>query len=115
MIIPTVDRQSRMRGVLIVKNVSGSEWSHSEYSAGGFVWGAGVSYDLCDMSTPEAIQCANFTIACHVTGYATTGGSPRYISTPMAQAIADGDLQVTSKYKDDPQYFEEWVSKRGRV
>lgn len=88
----SADQQKRLRGQLVVKNISGASLPLSMY--GGYIFAIDEEIDLLDPLTPDVIRASNYAIAQTMVGRASVGVTPRFTSFELGACISVGDLAV---------------------
>jgi hypothetical protein len=93
------EQETRLRGQLWVKNISGSTHQLTQY--GQYDFGIDEELDILDPTTPNTLMAADYLTAKNMVGRATVGVGPKYTDYELAQKINDGILSIIKDIQPD--------------
>lgn len=99
------EQMTRLRGQLVVKNVSGS--THTLANYGAYEFAVDEELDILDMGTPGTIRASDYSTAQNMVGRATVGKGPKYTDYELAKKIDAGTLSVVKDVRPDHSVMKE--------
>lgn len=95
----SADQIDRLRGRLVLKNISGGVLNLTNY--GQYSFSDSEELNLMDDAVPGTLRASDYSTAKNMVGRATVGKGPSYTTYELAQKIEAGELSVIEDVRPD--------------